>query len=117
MKKGRFLWSAHRITEKQKAGKARNIKEKRQLKNFSTVSKQLVVLHSSANVNLLLLFRTRFIYSSERDCSEEFLYTRATDQSLCWHKPLQAVGKLLERFWQDCGKTMADCQDNLSDSE
>lgn len=30
--KGRFLWSAHRITEKQKAGKARNIKEK-QLKN------------------------------------------------------------------------------------
>lgn len=40
MKKGRFLWSAHRITEKQKAGKARNIKEKRQLKNFNTVSKQ-----------------------------------------------------------------------------
>ena len=30
--KGRFLWSAHRITEKPKAGKARNIKEK-QLKN------------------------------------------------------------------------------------
>ena len=117
MKKGRFLWSAHRITERQKAGKARSIKGK-QLKNSrSTVSKQLVVLHSSANVNLLLLFRTRFIYSSERDCSEEFLYTRATDQSLCWHKPLQAVGKLLERFWQDCGKTMADCQDNLSDSE
>ena len=51
MKKGRFLWSAHRITEKQKAGKARNIKEKRQLKNFSTVSKQLVELHSSLNDN------------------------------------------------------------------
>lgn len=29
---GRFLWSAHRITERQKAGKARNIKGK-QLKN------------------------------------------------------------------------------------
>ena len=27
MKKGHFLWSAHRITEKQKAGKARNTKE------------------------------------------------------------------------------------------
>lgn len=51
MKKGRFLWSAHRITEKQKAGKARNIKEKRQLKNFNTVSKLLVELHSSPNVN------------------------------------------------------------------
>ena len=47
MKKGRFLWSAHRITEKQKAGKARNIKEK-QLKNSrNTVSKQLVAHRSS----------------------------------------------------------------------
>jgi hypothetical protein len=54
MKKGRFLWSAHRITEKQKAGKARNIKEK-QLKNSrSTVSKQLVALRSSARDNLQL---------------------------------------------------------------
>ena len=51
MKKGRFLWSAHRITEKQKAGKARNIKGKRQLKNFSTVSRQLVEHHSSLNDN------------------------------------------------------------------
>ena len=51
MKKGRFLWSAHRITERQKAGKARNIKEKRQSKNFNTVSKQLVEHHSSPNVN------------------------------------------------------------------
>lgn len=52
MKKGRFLWSAHRITEKQKAGKARNIKEK-QLKNSrSTVSKQLVEHRSSLNDNL-----------------------------------------------------------------
>ena len=51
MKKGRFLWSAHRITEKQKAGKARNIKEK-QLKNSrNTVSKLLVEHHSSPNVN------------------------------------------------------------------
>ena len=51
MKKGRFLWSAHRITEKQKVRKARNIKEK-QLKNSrNTVSKQLVVHHSSASVN------------------------------------------------------------------
>lgn len=51
MKKGRFLWSAHRITEKQKAGKARNIKEK-QLKNSrNTVSKQLVELLSSQRDN------------------------------------------------------------------
>ena len=51
MKKGDFLWSAYRITEKQKAGKARNIKEK-QLKNSrSTVSKQLVEHHSSQRDN------------------------------------------------------------------
>ena len=54
MKKGRFLWSAHRITEKQKAGKARSIKGK-QLKNSrNTVSKQLVALRSSARDNLQL---------------------------------------------------------------
>ena len=66
MKKGRFLWSAHRITEKQKAGKARNIKGKRQLKNFNTVSKQLVVHHSSARDNLSVAGQTisNSIYSS-----------------------------------------------------
>lgn len=42
MKKGRFLWSAHRITERQKAGKARNIKGK-QLKNSrSTRTAELI---------------------------------------------------------------------------
>ena len=54
MKKGRFLWSAHRITEKQKAGKARNIKEK-QLKNSrNTVSKQLVARLSSPSANFVI---------------------------------------------------------------
>ena len=54
MKKGDFLWSAYRITEKQKAGKARNIKEK-QLKNSrNTASKPLVALRSSASANLQL---------------------------------------------------------------
>ena len=52
MKKGRFLWSAHRITEKQKAGKARNIKEKQLKSSRSTVSKQLVAHLSSARDNL-----------------------------------------------------------------
>ena len=54
MKKDRFLWSAHRITERQKAGKARSIKGK-QLKNSrNTVSKPLVALRSSASDNRLL---------------------------------------------------------------
>ena len=65
MKKGRFLWSAHRITEKQKAGKARNIKEK-QLKNSrSTVSKQLVELHSSQRDSLSEKRISKVYYTSE----------------------------------------------------
>ena len=47
MKKGRFLWSAHRITEKQKAGKARNIKEK-QLKNLRNTASRPLVAHLSS---------------------------------------------------------------------
>ena len=51
MKKGRFLWSAHRITERQKAGKARSIKGK-QLKNSrSTASRLLVARPSSASAD------------------------------------------------------------------
>ena len=68
MKKGRFLWSAHRITEKQKAGKAQNIKGK-QLKNSrSTASKPLVALRSSASADLL---RIAFFGSAS---AEPFLF-------------------------------------------
>lgn len=65
MKKGRFLWSAHRITEMQKAGKARNIKGK-QLKNSrNTVSKQLVELLSSQRDNFSEKRISRVYYTSE----------------------------------------------------
>lgn len=73
MKKGRFLWSAHRITERQKAGKARNIKGK-QLKNSrNTVSKQLVEHHSSPNVNLTFTKNIRRIFIPEVSASGIFL--------------------------------------------
>ena len=65
MKKGRFLWSAHRITERQKAGKARSIKGK-QLKNSrNTVSKQLVELLSSQRDSLSEKRISRVYYTSE----------------------------------------------------
>ena len=58
MKEGRFLWSAHRITERQKDGKARNIKEK-QLKNLrNTASKPLVAHRSSASADYQQYLRT-----------------------------------------------------------
>ena len=54
MKKGRFLWSAHRITEKQKAGKARNIKEK-QLKNSRSTDLSPVVGSEQGGVRPVLI--------------------------------------------------------------
>ena len=75
MKKGDFLWSAYRITEKQKAGKARNIKEK-QLKNSrNTVSKQLVALRSSARDNRLLRLYQNGSKTPENQGFPGFSYT------------------------------------------
>ena len=78
MKKDRFLWSAHRITERQKAGKARSIKGK-QLKNSrNTVSKQLVEHHSSQRDNF-----------SHTEKSRKAHFTRVTEVvgscQMCWN--------------------------------
>ena len=51
MKNHRFLWLRNRTTDNRKCEKARNIKEKRTIEMFNTVSKQLVEHHSSQNVN------------------------------------------------------------------
>ena len=51
MKNHRFLWLRNRTTDNRKCEKARNIKEKRTIEMFSTVSKQLVALRSSARDN------------------------------------------------------------------
>ena len=54
MKNHRFLWLRNRTTDNRKCEKARNIKEKRTIEMFSTVSKQLVAHLSSASDNLQL---------------------------------------------------------------
>ena len=54
MKNHRFLWLRNRTTDNRKCEKARNIKEKRTIEMFSTVSKQLVAHLSSLNDNLQL---------------------------------------------------------------
>lgn len=88
MKKGRFLWSAHRITEKPKAGKARNIKEK-QLKNSrNTVSKQLVELLSSQRDNFL-----------ETRISRKARFTRVTEVVECCQ-----MGWKLHRMQHICSR-------------
>ena len=51
MKNHRFLWLRNRTTDNRKCEKARNIKEKRTIEMFNTVSKQLVALRSSVRDN------------------------------------------------------------------
>lgn len=51
MKNHRFLWLRNRTTNNRKCEKARNIKEKRTIEMFNTVSKQLVELLSSQRDN------------------------------------------------------------------
>ena len=52
MKNHRFPWLRNRTTDNRKCEKARNIKEKRTIEMFNTVSKPLVALRSSASANL-----------------------------------------------------------------
>ena len=54
MKNHRFPWLRNRTTNNRKCEKARNIKEKRTIEMFNTVSKPLVALRSSASDNLQL---------------------------------------------------------------
>lgn len=70
MKNHRFLWLRNRTTDNRKCEKARNIKEKRTIEMFSTVSRLHVVLHSSQRDNIYnhqsVLWRFRKVcYTSE----------------------------------------------------
>ena len=53
MKNHRFLWLRNRTTDNRKCEKARNIKEKRTIEMFNTVSKAHVVHPSSQRDNYL----------------------------------------------------------------
>ena len=78
MKNHRFPWLRNRTTDNRKCEKARNIKEKCTIEMFSTVSKQLVELLSSASDNLL-----------ETKISRKAHFTRVTEVvescQMCWN--------------------------------
>ena len=61
MKNHRFPWLRNRTTDNRKCEKARNIKEKRTIEMFSTVSKPHVVLLSSPKDSLVLRATARWI--------------------------------------------------------
>ena len=65
MKNHRFLWLRNRTTDNRKCEKARNIKEKRTIEMFSTVSKQLVELLSSQRDSFSEKRISRVYYTSE----------------------------------------------------
>lgn len=65
MKNHRFPWLRNRTTDNRKCEKARNIKEKRTIEMFNTVSKQLVELLSSLSDNLSEKRISRVYYTSE----------------------------------------------------
>ena len=55
-----FLWLRNRTTDNRKCEKARNIKEKRTIEMFSTASKPLVALRSSASAEFLFQSYTAY---------------------------------------------------------
>ncbi len=65
MKNHRFLWLRNRTTDNRKCEKACNIKEKRTIEMFNTVSKQLVELLSSQRDNFSEKRISRVYYTSE----------------------------------------------------
>ncbi len=54
MKNHRFPWLRNRTTDNRKCEKARNIKEKRTIEMFSTVSRPHAALRSSASADISL---------------------------------------------------------------
>ena len=75
MKNHRFPWLRNRTTDNRKCEKARNIKEKRTIEMFSTASRQLVALRSSASANRLLRLYQNGSKTPENQSFPGFSYT------------------------------------------
>ena len=59
MKNHRFLWLRNRTTDNRKCEKARNIKEKRTIEMFNTVSRPPAALLSSASVDQTQIYNSK----------------------------------------------------------
>ena len=59
MKNHRFLWLRNRTTDNRKCEKARNIKEKRTIEMFSTVSRPPVAHLSSARADRTQIYNSK----------------------------------------------------------
>lgn len=74
MKNHRFPWLRNRTTDNRKCEKARNIKEKRTIEMFSTVSKPHVVRLSSASADRTQIYNSKAQKPRKYAISGVFLY-------------------------------------------
>ena len=88
MKNHRFPWLRNRTTDNRKCEKARNIKEKRTIEMFNTVSKQLVELLSSLNDNYKE-------YQKNIKTLGNPVFSRAFFMSVFWRKKIYKYRKPL----------------------
>ena len=88
MKNHRFLWLRNRTTNNRKCEKARNIKEKRTIEMFSTVSKQLVEHLSSQRDNYKE-------YQKNIKTLGNPVFSRAFFMSVFWRKKIYKYRKPL----------------------
>ena len=88
MKNHRFLWLRNRTTDNRKCEKARNIKEKRTIEMFNTVSKQLVEHLSSQRDNYKE-------YQKNIKTLGNPVFSRAFFMSVFWRKKIYKYRKPL----------------------
>ena len=88
MKNHRFPWLRNRTTDNRKCEKARNIKEKRTIEMFNTVSKQLVELLSSQRDNYKE-------YQKNIKTLGNPVFSRAFFMSVFWRKKIYKYRKPL----------------------
>ena len=92
MKNHRFPWLRNRTTDNRKCEKARNIKEKRTIEMFNTVSKQLVALRSSQRDNSIE-YRKRATNPENPVFSGFSLYSENLSDTLKTHKNLPVTNR------------------------
>ena len=103
MKNHRFLWLRNRTTDNRKCEKARNIKEKRTIEMFNTVSRQLVARLSSARDNMLFKPYQNGSKTPENQgliVTSNYLATNR-DRRRCDRKvtPFFCVRRLILQYW------------------
>ena len=93
MKNHRFPWLRNRTTDNRKCEKARNIKEKRTIEMFSTVSKQLVALRSSPRDKQIEYYKEQF--PPKTSSFRGFLFSRSALICRASVRLQQPPGKLI----------------------